>query len=79
MVEGGRILEDDVRLVEEVLHAEARPEVPELLRTILHRIVGIAHGLRNTGESGQPAWAWSHRSASSAAIVPKPAAVTAWR
>ena len=49
MVEGGRILEDDVRLVEEVRPAEARPEVPELLRTILHKIVGIAHGLRNTG------------------------------
>ena len=53
MVEGGRTLEDDVRLVEEVLaevlHTEARPEVPELLRTILHKIVGIAHGLRNTG------------------------------
>lgn len=36
MVEGSRALEDDVRLVEEVLaevlHAEARPEVPELVR-----------------------------------------------
>ncbi|MGQ0798051.1 MAG: phosphoenolpyruvate carboxylase [Methanobacteriota archaeon] len=36
MVEGGRTLEDDIRLVdevlEEVLHAEARPEVPGLVR-----------------------------------------------